>query len=585
MNRVYGKLWLKEGVWNIEAEPHLMVRIKRHFARIWEGQFGTVTLRDTDEMRLELEWFLSRYELSVSKKDRRALEEGSGRHKEKIVKLDTLLLKRRVTRSYRMAIPPREYQKVAGEMVLENGRLLLADELGSGKTVSAFCVLTEKSALPAVVVTLANTMPYQWERMFGAFMPDLFVHVIEKKSPIDKKGEFYEIPEKEGRSPDVYILTYHKLSGWTETLSQYSKTVIFDEAQELRRPDSKKYTAAEYLARHCRYRLGLSATPIFNLGGEIWYVANVLEENLLGTKEEFFREWCHGQRDQRKAPAVKDPKALGTYLRAEHIMLRRTRKELGRELPALTKIPHYVESDETALESVKDSASELARIILSNEKVEGWERLQAHEKFDQVLRQATGVSKAPFVADFVRLLVEGDDEPVIVFAWHRNVYDILLAKLADLNPVMFTGTESKAAKQASLSKFLGQETKVMFMSLRAGQGIDGLQKVCRTVVYAELDWSPAVHDQSTGRVYRDGQPDPVTAIYCVTERGSDPTIAETLGLKTSQIDGLRDPEGALIESLQTDEGRIRKLAQKYLERTRRKLSMPSGLSGGAADAC
>lgn len=1053
MKRVYGRVWLKGGLWHIEGEPHLIVKIKRYFPRIWAGQHAVVTLKDSDEMRREIDWILDRHELKVSHKDRLVLEEGAKRHKDKIITLDRLLGRRRVSRAYRMAIPPRDYQKIAGEMALENGYLLLADELGSGKTVSAFCVLTEKAALPAVVVTLANTMPMQWERMLKAFMPDIFVHVINRRSPVDKKGELYEIPERDGRRPDVYILTYHKLSGWTETLALYAKAVIFDEMQELRRRASEKYSAAEHIARKARFRMGLSvgpdsmilveddsgirhlridefaesmgaiedifvpvegvkvrsfdgnnfcwkplkavlkhkaagkrtfrirtekgrsllftedhsiyrviengfiqknqskkpvlglelvrgtdlregdhilledsfsenrtidkidivdyitasrwyvngdfgdwidtnitvangikgasfvrhrqkvvghrgtyvtgaqfiadpelrarggriytqgkggiwtsptfptedisyvlgfflgdgwvsdsricfavenrrlrgflkkiapmlqwtrsnlsvrvmsggsvevrfsnlilsnfftgffrnarawekqipdevfsfsqkdtrrfiqgmldsdgsfslrgtkkmwyyattsselaaglvellkkvgvvagvsqsniigsggtvkgrkirsrrpkyqvyfshyewtgdnsgkrgrrqrfesgniagypvrikeireepesmvydlsvdsehwqsfvasgilvhnsATPIYNLGGEIWNLVNILQEDALGTDEEFKREWCHGERDRRKAPAVRDPKALGSYLRAEHIMLRRTRKELGRELPPLTKIPQYVESDEAAIDQIKDSAAELARIILSSEKTAGWDRLKAHEEFDQILRQATGVAKAPYVADFVRLLVEGEDEPVIVLAWHRAVYDILLAKLKDLRPVMFTGSETPAAKQTSLSKFMARETRVMLMSLRAGQGVDGLQKVCRTVVFAELDWSPGVMDQCIGRVFRDGQTDPVTAFFCVTERGSDPTVAETLGLKTAQVEGLRDPEGALLEELQTDAGRIRRLAEKYLEKARKRAAAPSaaaespaGLSGGAADAC
>jgi SNF2 family DNA or RNA helicase len=563
MRRVYGKVWLKDGLWNIQGEPHLLLRLKRIFARIWAGQYGVVTLKDTDEIRREIVWLLERYSMTVSRKDRKALDDGARRHVEKLVRLDRLIDRNYVGREYEMAIPAREYQKQAAEMVLENGYLLLADDLGTGKTVGALAVLTQKATLPAVVVTLSGTMPRQWKDMAAAFLPKLLVHVVKKGTP-------YELPKADGRGPDLVVLNYHKLSGWAETLAAYAKTVVFDECQELRRRQSQKYQAAEYLARRARWTMGLSATPIFNLGGEIWSVVNVLREDALGTYEEFLREWCYGERDHRKAPAVKDPKALGSHLRAEHIMLRRTRKDLGRELPPLTKIPQYVESDEAAIDGIKDSAAELARIILSNEKIEGFERLRASEQFDQILRQATGVAKAPYVADFIRLLVEADDEPVIVFAWHRAVYDILLSKLSNLGPVMFTGSETPAQKHDSLERFTKRESRVMLMSLRAGQGMDGLQKVCRTVVFAELDWSPAVHDQCTGRVFRDGQEDPVTAIFCVAERGSDPSIAETLGVKTAQIEGIRDPEGALLEELQTDPGRIRALAQRYMEKIGRK---------------
>lgn len=39
---------------------------------------------------------------------------------------------------------------------------------------------------------------------------------------------------------------------------------------------------------------------------------------------------------------------------------------------------------------------------------------------------------------------------------------------------------------------------------KIGQRVDGFQKVCRTVVFAELDWSPGGSEQCMGRVFRDG---------------------------------------------------------------------------------
>jgi len=462
-----------------------------------------------------------------------------------------------------MGLPPRDYQKLAASILLERGFLLLADELGTGKTVSALAALTDKRTLPAIVVTLTGTMPMQWQSMTWRFMPSLTTHVVTK-------GTAYELPKIKGKGPDVVIINYHKLDGWAETLAAYGKSIILDECQELRRAGSQKYEAAVHVARQMRFRLGCSATPIFNLGGEIWNVVNVLSEDALGTWEEFLREWCYGDRGYAgRAPAVRDPKALGSYLRTEHIMLRRTRKDIGRELPPLTKVPQYIESDESALNSVADSAAQLAKIILSNEKTAGWDRMKASEEFSQVMRQATGVAKAPYVADFVRMIVDGDDEPVVVFAWHRAVYDILLSKLRELAPAMYTGTESATKKQEALDRFLKGETKVLLMSLRSGIGVDGLQHICRTAVFAELDWTPGVMDQCIGRVFRDGQKEPVTAVFLVAERGADPVMAETLGLKTAQLEGIRDPDKAIVET-KLDTDHIRKLAERYLQKGSKK---------------
>ncbi len=40
--------------------------------------------------------------------------------------------------------------------------------------------------------------------------------------------------------------------------------------------------------------VGLSGTPIYNNGGEIWNVVNILDFHFLGSWESFSREWCYG---------------------------------------------------------------------------------------------------------------------------------------------------------------------------------------------------------------------------------------------------------------------------------------------------
>jgi hypothetical protein len=72
-------------------------------------------------------------------------------------------------------------------------------------------------------------------------------------------------------------------------------------------------------------------------------------------------------------------------------------------------------------------------------------------------------------------------------------------------------------------------------------------------------------------VFRDGQPDPVTAFFLVTEEGSDPTMSQALGLKTEQVEGIRNPDKELVETLQVDEDRIRTLAKNYLAKNKAKI--------------
>ena len=175
-------------------------------------------------------------------------------------------------------------------------------------------------------------------------------------------------------------------------------------------------------------------------------------------------------------------------------------------------------------------------------------------------------AKARQVAAAVRVLVESG-EPILLFGWHRAVYDIWLKELADLKPRLFTGTETPKAKEATKRAFLEGETDLMIMSLRSGAGIDGLQMRASTVVFGELDWSPGIHHQCIGRLDREGQrcyPAPVTAIYLVAQDGSDPPMMEVLGVKASQAHAIIDPALG-VQAAQADASKLQGLVDRYLE--------------------
>ena len=557
--RTFGTVRWASGAWRVACEPHVMIRLKRVFERAAKGQHGEVALADSPEVGRELLWFLDRYPMQLAAQDLFRLERQALAHRATETAVANVLGDGYVPRAFELAVPARDYQRLAADLALQTGRLLLADDVGLGKTASAICALTDPRTRPALVVTLAH-LPRQWALELARFAPDLRVHIV-------RSGKPYDLTKERRRTvpfPDVVVMNYHKLAGWADTLGPLVRSVVFDECQELRHSDSSKYAAARYLAGRAGLRLGLSATPIYNYGGEVHSVLNVLAPGALGTEVEFAREWCAGAHVGEKA-RIADPRAFGAWLRAQGLMLRRTRTEVGRELPPLTRVPHAVDADLGAIDRVAPRVAELARVILAQGSAVRGAKLQATEELSWRLRQATGLAKAPYVAAFVRLLVESG-EKVVLFGWHREVYSVWQEALADLSPVLYTGTESSAQKDAARRAFVEGDARVLIMSLRAGAGLDGLQRACRTVVFGELDWSPGVHEQCAGRVFRDGQPDPVVAYFLLADVGSDPIVADVLGIKRAQIEGLRDPASAPLEALDPGERHLKRLAEDFLAR-------------------
>ncbi len=571
--RTYGTLRLAGDEWHVTAEPHILLRIKRVFERVDKGQHGTVTLAATPENARDLEWFVGRYPLAVEHPAE--LAAAADAHRDHVLTMDRLIDPDYRPQAFPLALPPRDYQARMGEVVLAQGFVLNGDDLGLGKTVEGILPMTDPRALPAVVVCHPH-LQRQWADELAKFMPSLSVHTVRKGTP-------YELPRPAcpacrtagrrrkcadpacRRGPDVLIITYHKLSGWAEVLAAYCRYAAFDEVQELRHTTSEKYAAALHIARAAAFRQGMSATPIFNYGGEIYNVLDVLKPGCLGTRVEFHREWCTSAGNGKQR--IADAQAFGSFLRENALMLRRTREEVGRQLPPLTRVPHRIGSDAKAFDAAAGgSAEELAKFLLSGsaEAFRG-EHMQKAGEFDAMMRQATGLAKAPFVAEFVNLLLESG-ERVVLAGWHRAVYAIWEERLvkAGRRVVWYTGSESPAAKAETKRAFVAGEADVMLLSLRSGAGLDGLQTACRTIVFGELDWSPGVMEQCAGRLHRDGQADNVVAYFLVSDEGADPIMSEVLGLKRQQLEGIRDPTGDLIERLQAPEDGIRRLAERYL---------------------
>lgn len=75
-----------------------------------------------------------------------------------------------------------------------------------------------------------------------------------------------------------------------------------------------------------------------------------IDETVLGDHADFMREWTdHTGR-------ITNPKALGSYLREQHALLRRLKSDVGQELPKVSRIIEYVDYDQIARgEQVPDS--------------------------------------------------------------------------------------------------------------------------------------------------------------------------------------------------------------------------------------
>ncbi len=552
-----------------------------------EAGHGDLSITRTREIDDALRVFEMRYPLRMSSFDRRLMQEGaeeaasSERLARRIVRPDYV-----ATDYPLVGVTPYPFQRSGADALRASRALLCADDLGLGKTITAACTLCDGALRPALVICPANLIP-QWVAELKRCLPQLRVHVLKGTTPTDIPEEWYKQAKRAhnaaqkttGRRPvpfpydaplwpDVLVTNYHRLEGWAPALVGKVRYIIADEVHELRHADSGKYRAFRVIRAEAEACLGLSATPIFNYGGEAFTVLDAISPGALGTAEEFASAYCNGSR----ANAVSDPRALHEDLVSRGLMVRRRRYEVGHELPELTKSRVPVSDDHRlfAKEAQAGGATELARFIVENSGATDAQLRQrafmSGGTFERVLRQATGVSKAHQIADLIIMCAQQRQRPV-VFCHHRAVWRIIAERLnaAGVSFAMYTGEETDKQKAESLAAFCRADGVDAFLvGLHSGSiGLDGLQHWSSTGIIGEIDYTNARLDQAIARLRRNGQKQPVIFYMVIADFGWDPIAVDIVNVKGAQSEGIFDP-GGRADAGQVDISRARKLAELYL---------------------
>ncbi|CAE6822287.1 hypothetical protein R70006_06259 [Paraburkholderia domus] len=519
--------------WELVGDPQVIMMAKRLFPAAEGRGAGIAKFPLNHRLFGDLVWFLQRYPVEIASKE--AFDADYRRSCDYVLKRQQILA-RPATCSPDVLFTGelRLFQEEGLAWIMTNRRTLIADDMGLGKTVTACAAIATEPDWPVLVVPPPHLVKH-WEKFIARFLDvadsalgslfsngKLIVHVIKGTNR-----------SKEPLPPaHIYICHYLILRHWRQELvAARIRKVVFDEIQELRHKGTEKYSAASEISSLAEFVIGLSGTPIYGRGGEIWNVMNAIDYHCLGDWDTFTREWCTGY----GSDVVKDPEMLGAALRREGLMLRRTKTDVQAQLPAKERIVESVDSDEgvfgkliaQAVRTAKDAQASTDRL----------ERGRLQFEALELTRRATGIAKAPSAAAFVRGMLEAGEQ-VIVFAHHHDVVDILVDELKDFSPALITGRQTTNEKWNAQEAFIAGKSKVCIIALRSATGIDGLQAVARVVVFAELDWSPAIHTQGEDRAHRDGQQNPVLCYYLVSDAGADPDMLENLGAKSQQFIGL-----------------------------------------------
>ena len=238
------------------------------------------------------------------------------------------------------------------------------------------------------------------------------------------------------------------------------------------------------------------------------------------------------------------------------------KQEVLAELPPKRRLVQEIDADDRVYRELMRPVMEMLGSLKALHP-DAKERVLLEDRISAGERQATGVAKAPFVAAFVRALLDSD-EKVLLFAHHHAVMDVYKKELAGYKPAFITGRESTVQKEQSVQRFMDGATNLCVISLRSAAGLNLQRASC--VVFGELDWSPAVHSQAEDRAHRMGQQDSILCYYLVAPQGSDRDMQDALGLKVSQFVQLMGDRAPDMQDVQSAQRAARRHIERMLER-------------------
>lgn len=417
---------------------------------------------------------------------------------------------------------------------------VLADDMGLGKTVQTLAhIATLKHAgtldAPVLIVCPTSVLP-NWQAEIARFTPDLnaaFWHGSNRQGQQDMLA-----------SADVILTSYPVLlRDHALFAKQDLALILFDEAHVLKNPKTAGFKAAKTLK--AGQIIALSGTPVENQLTDLWSLMELVTPNLLGPLDQFKRTIDR--------PIVRDDDAAAKALlrrRLRPFMLRRTKDEVARDLPAKTDIPEWIDLGKAQLASYeslrllmqKRVRDEIARVGLLRSQIVFLDALLKLRQLccdPRLVPQYEGKAESAKLARLLEMLPEllREGRRIILFSQFTSMLDLIKPELDSLAICYVEIRGETRDRETPVRQFQAGEVPVILVSLKAG-GTGLNLTAADTVILYDPWWNPAVEAQAIDRAHRIGQAKPVF-VHRLIARG---TIEE-------KILSLQDKKRALAAML------------------------------------
>ncbi len=450
---------------------------------------------------------------------------------------------------------PHPFQVIGIKRLVENRAFLLADEMGTGKTVMATLalrILLREGKAKRILILCPVSVLRVWEEHLQEWSLGELSFVLVRGTPeqrrliwqLDNIHVFitsYDVFSRDIRRENILIDKFH------------FDLVILDEAHYIKNRKSIRFRSLQQAS--FKRKWALTGTPLENRIEDVKTIFEFLIPGLIPAEET-------------------SPTKIREYIRP--YMLRRLKKDVLSQLPPKRRQWRWLEMSKEQrrqYESVRRyGVAELTELARRG-RVPKYHIFALITKLKKICNFPQGSLDSPKAREVINLVEEivASGEKVVIFSQFIEEGIAKLAKILEgYNALKLTGNMSLSQRKTVIDAFrTNPDIRVLLVSLRAG-GVGLTLTEASYIIHFDHWWNPAVMKQAEDRVHRVGQTKPVMIYDLGMEDTIERRIYEILKEKQALANQVIDDLAERIDlyNLITEEEWLYKVLQIPPDKTK-----------------
>ena len=397
------------------------------------------------------------------------------------------------------------------------GRILLADEMGVGKSIQAIGISLLYQENWPVLIICPSSLKLVWRDEIFKWIPDINKVKINMQIFKTSKDKF-----KSGLK--FYIMSYDLTIKLEEKILEKNfNFIIADEAHYLKSPDAKRTKCLIPIIQKSKRVLLLTGTPILSKPVELYPLLTMLRPDLFHNFKIFGNRYCDPKQNFFGTDWTGSSCAKELNYILKNIMIRRLKKDVMSQLPPKKRQKVEIQTDPKIIKQISainittedlfNKLDELNKLPINSNNNYIYEDLNGDiDGSDNILNLFSKVymlsaqAKAQGVKDYIHYLIDNKCK-FLIFAHHMVMLDAIEDEVKKLKVdyIRIDGKVKLEKRQEYVNKFQTDEAcLVAILSITACYtGIT--LTAASTVVFSELHMTPAVMIQAEDRAHRIGQ--------------------------------------------------------------------------------